>query len=449
MRCPKCGYNSFDHNLTCPKCRKDLTVTRRLLNLTVPAPGPVNFFQTAGQRMVEPVPVLAAEEIYDDLQPAEELQFDDIAPAEITPLADGDELLPIEPDDDEEIIPIEADDIIEDIAPDEALDELVPDDDDIVPDEELDELEPDDDDIAPDEEQDDLMPDDDDIVPDDLQPAAETLPIIDLEPEPDQAEEEIEIEIEELEEMEAEEEDPAAAFTPPPGHQAAMDQIKTTLTETGDLNAPPPAGPELALDLSDEDIAPDGLITDDIAPDGLSLDDLAPDDIAPDDEGQALFDASDLPDLTLETDGLAPTVSEDLALDDFDAAEEVSLETSDLDLAIDPPEPVTEEFALDLSLEEPPPQPELEPEDQALKLETLPDVDVSIGEGDDFDLGETPVDPEELFAEAPDDLQLSEPDEPPAPSLADIPEAPAAAPSSDDLTSLVDDINLDDLDNKL
>lgn len=61
MRCPKCGYNSFEHNLNCPKCRKDLTVIRRQLNLTMPAPGPVNFFQTAGQRSVFPEPVLGAD----------------------------------------------------------------------------------------------------------------------------------------------------------------------------------------------------------------------------------------------------------------------------------------------------------------------------------------------------------------------------------------------------
>ena len=56
MRC-KCGFNSFDHNLVCPKCQRDLTATRRLLNLDTPAPGRVNFFQIAGQRMVTPQPL--------------------------------------------------------------------------------------------------------------------------------------------------------------------------------------------------------------------------------------------------------------------------------------------------------------------------------------------------------------------------------------------------------
>ena len=55
MRC-KCGFNSFDHNLVCPRCRKDLTATRRLLNLDIPAPGGINFFQIARQRMAAPQP---------------------------------------------------------------------------------------------------------------------------------------------------------------------------------------------------------------------------------------------------------------------------------------------------------------------------------------------------------------------------------------------------------
>ena len=64
MRC-KCGFNSFDHNLVCPKCHKDLTVTRGLLNMEIPAPGGVNFFQIVGQKIAgPPLP------IFDD--PAEE-----------------------------------------------------------------------------------------------------------------------------------------------------------------------------------------------------------------------------------------------------------------------------------------------------------------------------------------------------------------------------------------
>ncbi|MDR2945319.1 MAG: hypothetical protein LBV79_01025, partial [Candidatus Adiutrix sp.] len=58
MRCPKCGYNSFDHSLKCPKCRKDLVAIRRILNLTIPSPGQVNFFQISSQRAVFAEPVL-------------------------------------------------------------------------------------------------------------------------------------------------------------------------------------------------------------------------------------------------------------------------------------------------------------------------------------------------------------------------------------------------------
>ena len=33
MRCPKCGYNQFDHPDTCSKCRADLSEERNRLNL--------------------------------------------------------------------------------------------------------------------------------------------------------------------------------------------------------------------------------------------------------------------------------------------------------------------------------------------------------------------------------------------------------------------------------
>jgi uncharacterized OB-fold protein len=44
MLCPKCGYNSFEYNLSCPKCRRDLTAIRRQLFITEPKPGQVDFF---------------------------------------------------------------------------------------------------------------------------------------------------------------------------------------------------------------------------------------------------------------------------------------------------------------------------------------------------------------------------------------------------------------------
>jgi hypothetical protein len=39
MRCPKCGYNQFDHEDTCSKCRADLSGERNRLNLPE---GPLN-----------------------------------------------------------------------------------------------------------------------------------------------------------------------------------------------------------------------------------------------------------------------------------------------------------------------------------------------------------------------------------------------------------------------
>jgi hypothetical protein len=33
MKCPKCGYNSFDYNLTCPKCDRDISSEQEKLNL--------------------------------------------------------------------------------------------------------------------------------------------------------------------------------------------------------------------------------------------------------------------------------------------------------------------------------------------------------------------------------------------------------------------------------
>ncbi|MBW2022775.1 MAG: hypothetical protein JRI39_05550 [Deltaproteobacteria bacterium] len=40
MRCPKCGYVSFDHNESCPKCNRDLSSERERLNLITFSPDP-------------------------------------------------------------------------------------------------------------------------------------------------------------------------------------------------------------------------------------------------------------------------------------------------------------------------------------------------------------------------------------------------------------------------
>ncbi len=133
MRCPKCGYNSFDHYLTCPKCRKDLAAVRRMLNLTVPPPGAVNFFRTAGQRLTFPEPILGADSLGASIAPP--LTFG--GPASIIPagdLAEEDFLLPIpEPmptlsvqnfsafEAPADLVPIEALEPIEDLEPFEGL----------------------------------------------------------------------------------------------------------------------------------------------------------------------------------------------------------------------------------------------------------------------------------------------------------------------------------------
>ena len=33
MKCPKCGYISFDYNQVCPKCSKDISAEQARLNL--------------------------------------------------------------------------------------------------------------------------------------------------------------------------------------------------------------------------------------------------------------------------------------------------------------------------------------------------------------------------------------------------------------------------------
>lgn len=43
MQCPKCGYNSFDHNDSCPRCHRDLTSVRQELGLLAVAPQPAPF----------------------------------------------------------------------------------------------------------------------------------------------------------------------------------------------------------------------------------------------------------------------------------------------------------------------------------------------------------------------------------------------------------------------
>ncbi len=43
MKCPKCGYVSFDHHQVCPKCSKDVLAEQRRLNLPDYKPDPPFF----------------------------------------------------------------------------------------------------------------------------------------------------------------------------------------------------------------------------------------------------------------------------------------------------------------------------------------------------------------------------------------------------------------------
>ena len=43
MRCVKCNYISFDHNIICPKCNKDLKDVQMMLNLPDFQPSPPSF----------------------------------------------------------------------------------------------------------------------------------------------------------------------------------------------------------------------------------------------------------------------------------------------------------------------------------------------------------------------------------------------------------------------
>jgi hypothetical protein len=43
MKCPKCGYVSFDYSDTCPKCNKDLIAEREKMNLPAYRPNPTVF----------------------------------------------------------------------------------------------------------------------------------------------------------------------------------------------------------------------------------------------------------------------------------------------------------------------------------------------------------------------------------------------------------------------
>ncbi len=250
MRCPKCGFNSFDHNLFCPKCHKDLNAARRLLNLSLPAPGSLDFFAAA-------VPE---------------------SPAEIFPVPP-----PAEPEPD----------IIETLTPVDEIETIEPADDD--------------DDISPEDELEEILPDEaqgeEDIAP--LEPGDFAAHLARAEAAPEsEAPIEIELDEDDVEEVQAEPMTDDFEATHPAA-KAAMRQIKSALTATGDLAEEP--APEL------EPIKPDGaeaanvVILDD---DDEFLEAAPLSQPAADDE---LEDDSDL-------DSLSDLV-EDLNLDDIDTTQ--------------------------------------------------------------------------------------------------------------------------------
>jgi hypothetical protein len=76
MRCPKCGYISFDHLDRCGKCRTDLTSERLRLNLLEVKPNPISLQEIMDRnsqisrkkasREREEVPVIAQRSVVSD-----------------------------------------------------------------------------------------------------------------------------------------------------------------------------------------------------------------------------------------------------------------------------------------------------------------------------------------------------------------------------------------------
>ncbi len=58
MKCPKCGYVSFDHHQVCPKCSKDVLAEQRRLNLPDYEPNPP-FFLGALTNQSVPAPAIS------------------------------------------------------------------------------------------------------------------------------------------------------------------------------------------------------------------------------------------------------------------------------------------------------------------------------------------------------------------------------------------------------
>ncbi|UQZ89038.1 hypothetical protein C4J81_07435 [Deltaproteobacteria bacterium Smac51] len=444
MRCPKCGFNSFDHNLTCPKCHKDLTATRRLLNLSIPSPGGINFFRTASERAVYPEPVLEAElelmpEPADLLEAEVSPETIALAEAEITPepvdlmkpepdlqplpvaepiqeveidaddIEPADEFEDIEPeDDDEDIAPLDAapDDEDEDIVPlDAATDD---EDEDITP---LD--------AASDNEIDDIFPEDDE--PEDITPLAdeggfsahlaaaqaaaqaEDLPIVD---------EEIEIELDDIEALEPESETgefmPEAVTSPPTGAEAALTQIKNALESTGDL--------ESSVDLEDIEAEPEMEVI-----------------IEPEAEAEVVLEAMD-PDL--DEDELLPEA-------DIQEAEEISAEAYVIGGQEEAEAPAVDVEVIEVGPEEEPDAEEADIIDVEAMPEPAPMAEsAAVPQGAGLPPAAEPL-AETVEAPTPQTRHLT------AEETHPVSPPPSSDSDFDDLSNLVDDLNLDDLDKKI
>jgi hypothetical protein len=74
LKCEKCGYISFDHNLTCPSCNKDLAATRRKLGIDYDPPqSTFDEFFTGGSAAYRTLPATQEAEL--DLDSGEDFEF--------------------------------------------------------------------------------------------------------------------------------------------------------------------------------------------------------------------------------------------------------------------------------------------------------------------------------------------------------------------------------------
>lgn len=431
MRCPKCGYNSFDHNLLCPKCRKDLTATRRLLNLTVPVPGPINFFLPAGQAVAFEEPLGEAATFGD--QSASALSA---AGAFIAGSATSFDPSPVLGDQLPEGQVFSTEPALEDIMP--LADNY----------ETIANIQPIDSNDAP-----------GNIV--DIEPDFEAMPL-DI----DQVVGAEEIEIDTLDDAMVEQVEIAPA--PTIGQMAALDQIRNTLAETGDLAAAPPSDVEFQdRDLTEESPAENNI------PGDLEIDDLEFDDLEESVIGD--IDDSDILEADFNEEGFDQPIgavsgevdSEDLTSDIFDGST-VETESAPSTTSENPPP-----FQAEANLEGLAGETESSPvsaeagdgpmDEMAIDMEVnLDDLEEKITAeeipAENFQASQTVLETKE--APADDKKRPAFPSAvPKIPARAfgpvsteasrDTSKTDAGSLESDDLSSLVDEINLDDLDSEL